>query len=235
MMTGRQPMYVRDELYMAMEAVRYCMAQNSVISKRVKSGGNCSLFTLPVIALLNSHIKSQENCPLYPIRWHPLGDRDLKVEAVRRKSMRATWIEVPNGLVPAYIVKEEYRNPFDEYLKAYYKEEPKAKTRKCDHLQFSAYKLTVPNFLIRPTDELSNRYDKAVGPTYKHMVVEPKVATAPTPDFNQEDDDESEEEVRESTKQARRKSTKRKRKSSPPPEGTRRSRRENNAPARYSA
>ena len=149
--------------------------------------------------------------------------------------MRATWIEVPDGLVPAYIVKEEYRNPFDEYLKAFYKEEPKAKTRKCDHLQFSAYELIVPNFLIRPVNEASNRYDKAVGPTYKHMIKDIRVAAAATPNFNEEDDDESEEEVKESNQQVRRKPKKRKRAPPQHPEKARRSQRESSAPARYSA
>ena len=212
------------------------MTQNSVISKRVKSSGNCSLFTLPVIALLNSHIKSQKDCPLYPIRWHPLGDRDLKVEAVRKQSMRQAWVEVPDGLVPAYVVKEDYRNPFDEYLKAFHKEEPKAKTRKCDHLKFSGYEVITPNFLIRPVDEMSNRRDKTVGPTYKDMVKETNVASAPTPDFNVGAEDESEDEIEEPRTQARGKSNKRNKRRLPlASDQVRKSSRKNNAPARYTA
>ena len=67
-------------------------------SQDLKSSGNSDFFTLPVLALVNSHIETNTGCMLHPFCWHLTGDIDEKIAPVHRTDIKKAGLPPERNL-----------------------------------------------------------------------------------------------------------------------------------------
>ena len=151
MVTGRMPMYAKDEFHMMIQAIREAFLYSSTAKGRnLKGAGQSDFFTLPVLTLVNSHIATQ-NCGLNPIRWHPAATLDAQLVSVREEAFERTWVhENESGLQPAYVAKE--KGPFEAYLAKHAPADARTKVSLVPDdgkRDFNGHELLVPKFLTK--------------------------------------------------------------------------------------
>ena len=153
------------------EAIKLHMSNNTKASNRIQSSGISDMFTLPILALVNLHIEAIEPKLIDPVRWHPQGDLDLQVQVKRAEDMQRVWIKNGSRLLPAYVVKDELKGKFEDYLKTHdpvsFEEKPEFREKHSGD-DFDTWWDVVPKFYIKPADaKPSDKLEVAVGHTHK--------------------------------------------------------------------
>ena len=170
--TGKSPVYAEDEIALVIEAIKRHMTQTKRALKRLSSSGVSDWFTVPVLCLLNAHIKSHPDCGLLPFRWHPRGDLDLQLLEIRKDALKTVLVEIQDVVLPASIPKDPSEvERYEAYLEKYSVADtllggptmkdigPKAK-------ELEGYEFEQPQFYIRKIRVDHPKDDIKVGPTY---------------------------------------------------------------------